>query len=157
MNHLSASTVTSPFLTGGRVRVAAAARCAFPLTAQPSPSLMFNSATLSCPATPLVSKMATNMSKWCIPEKNYKNVAEQCWLDGCSAVLQDFVAENRILVIFSLKFPLKQKKGTHMGNYNHPNGVSWCKTKNSVSVVRRRGLEKGEKRRAITITIKSVS
>ena len=43
-----------------------------------------------------IGPWAINSSKWGIPEKSYKNVAQQCLLDGCSAFQQDFIANNCI-------------------------------------------------------------
>ena len=40
------------------------------------------------------------MPKWGIPEKSYKNVAQQCLLDGCSTFLTDFMAEKHLFAIF---------------------------------------------------------
>ena len=41
-----------------------------------------------------IGPCATNMGKQGIPKKNFKNVAQQCYLDGCSTFLPDFIAEN---------------------------------------------------------------
>ena len=37
---------------------------------------------------------ATNIGKWGIPEKGYQNLAQQCYLDQCNALLADFMAKN---------------------------------------------------------------
>ena len=57
----------------------------------------------------------TNIGKWGIPEKSYKNVAQQCYLDGCSAFLQDFIAKNRFLEIPPAISPATLKMVTNMG------------------------------------------
>ena len=41
-----------------------------------------------------IGPYATNLVKWGIPEKNFKNVAQQCQLDGCNALLPDFIAKK---------------------------------------------------------------
>ena len=35
-----------------------------------------------------------NMGKWGIPEKNHKNVAQQCQLDACNSFLLYLIAKN---------------------------------------------------------------
>ena len=62
-----------------------------------------------------IGPYAKIIGKWGIPGKNFKNVAQQCYLDGCSAFLPDFIAKKRFLAIFPLKFPLKSKKFTDSG------------------------------------------
>ena len=47
-----------------------------------------------------IGPCATNMAKWGIPEKSYENVAQQCELDGCSAILTGFMAEKHFFAIF---------------------------------------------------------
>ena len=49
---------------------------------------------------------ATNIGKLGIPEKSCKNVAQQCLLEHCNALLADFIAKIIFLKIFPLKSPL---------------------------------------------------
>ena len=57
-----------------------------------------------------IGPYATNMGKWGIPGKIYKNVAQQCLIDGCSMFLQDFSAKIRFLHILARFYTLKTAK-----------------------------------------------
>ena len=54
----------------------------------------------------VIAWCATNMAKWGIPEKNWKNVAQQFFLGQCNMFLADFLAQKPFLNIFPLIFPL---------------------------------------------------
>ena len=49
-----------------------------------------------------IGPSANDMGKWGIPEKSYKNLAQQCQLDGCNAFLPDFLVKKRCFAIFQL-------------------------------------------------------
>jgi len=55
-----------------------------------------------------IGPYATNMGKYGIPGKSNKNVAQQCYLDGYSMFLQDFMAKKRFLYILALFLECKK-------------------------------------------------
>ena len=53
-----------------------------------------------------IGPYAKNMGKMGISEKNFKNIAQQCQLDGCSAFLPDFIAKKH----FPIEIPIEVQK-----------------------------------------------
>ena len=54
-------------------------------------------------------KWPSYIGKWCNPEKNYKNVAQQWLSDDCDALLPDLIGKNQFFLIEIFEISIEQK------------------------------------------------
>ena len=62
---------------------------------------------------------ATNICKWSIPEKSYRNLAQQCQLEKCNALLADFIAKRFLRFLHSITHYKKRKPGESLPDELH--------------------------------------